>query len=69
MFDFISVMGYNMNTYLFLLFCFAVIVQLLFVLLIYGRLGFHKEITRTVEQKGVSILIADRNQQMILNLY
>ena len=62
MFDFISVMGYNMNTYLFLLFCLAVIVQLLFVLLIYGRLGFHKEKKRPGEQKGVSILIAARNE-------
>ena len=50
------------GTYVFFLFCFFVLIQFLYVVIIYARLAFHKLKSSEPLTPGVSIIIAARNE-------
>ena len=60
--DFLPVFDFGLGTYLFIGFCFFVLIQFLFVLLIYSRLAFHKQKDVSNDTPKVSIIIAARNE-------
>ncbi len=62
MLEYLPRLDYNLPTFIFLVFCLAAFVQLLFVTFIYGRLAFHKEQKRFEETPPVTIIIAARNE-------
>lgn len=62
MLNFIPELEFEMETYVFFLFSFMVLIQLLYVLFVYGRLAFHKEKKTDILTPGVSIIIAARNE-------
>ena len=62
MLDYLPELDYNLGTYVFSLFCLFAIIQFLFVILIYSRLSFHKDKGLTENKKGVSLIIAARNE-------
>ncbi len=64
--EFLPELDYNIQTVIFFLFCIAAFVQFLFILLIYGRLAFHKSKIEEREEEGVSIIIAARNESQNL---
>jgi len=53
----------SVSTFLFYLFCTAVFIQLLYVLLIYSRFAFYKKKTEKYFDKPVSVVICCRNEQ------
>ena len=62
MLDFLPELDYNLETYVFFLFCLFATVQFFFVILVYSRLSFHKEKELMDNNKGVSLIIAARNE-------
>ncbi|MCH2231027.1 MAG: glycosyltransferase [Crocinitomicaceae bacterium] len=62
MIEFLPVLDFNLATYIFVLFCIMAAVQFLFLALIFSRLAFHKNRVKNPNSKGVSILIAARNE-------
>lgn len=63
MIEYLPEFDFNPSTVLFLVFAFFALIQLLYTLLIYGRLAFYKE--KNVDgtaHNGVSIIIAARNE-------
>lgn len=69
MLDFIPEFSYETGTYIFISFAVFASIQLLFTLIIYSRLAFHKEKNKEISSEidGVSIIIAARNESD--NLY
>lgn len=62
MLDFLPVIDYNVNTFVFAVLCFTGLIQLLFVLIIYSRIAFHREKKQELKSFGVSVIIAARNE-------
>lgn len=62
MLNYLPELDYNMETYVFFLFCLVASVQFFFVVLVYGRLAFHKRKIVSGKKEGVSIIIAARNE-------
>lgn len=62
MFEYFPELDFSINTCFFLIFCFFALVHFLFVLLVYGRLAVHKQKVTKYNSKGVSIIIAARNE-------
>ena len=62
MLNFIPVFEMETGTYVFFLFCFFVLIQFLYVVIIYTRLAFHKLKPAGIETPGVSVIIAARNE-------
>ena len=62
MLNFIPEIELETGTYVFFLFCFMVFVQLLYVVLIFARLAFHKEAEKQSLTPGISVIIAARNE-------
>jgi len=62
MLNFIPEFELETGMYVFFLFCFFVLVQLLYVTIIYARLVFHKEKSVNPTTPGVSVIIAARNE-------
>ncbi len=62
MLEFLPVFDDSLGTYLFVCFAIFSAIQLLFVVLIYSRLAFHRTKEKNSELPGVSIIIAARNE-------
>ena len=60
--EFLPVFDFSFGTFLFLCFCFFSFVQLLFLVLVYSRLAFHKDKSSSTETPPVTIVIAARNE-------
>lgn len=63
MIEFLPKFDFGLGTYVFFCFAFFAFIQLLFTLLIYGRLAFYRKPEKVDENiKGVSVIIAARNE-------
>ena len=60
--EFLPVFEFSFGTFLFLCFCFFSFVQLLFLVLVYSRLAFHKDKSSSTDTPPVTIVIAARNE-------
>lgn len=60
--EYLPILDQNLNTFIFLCFCMAAFVQLIFILSIYSRLAFHKNKKQDPATPPVSIIIAARNE-------
>lgn len=62
--EYLPEFGYNPITYIFFIYGFCALVQLLYTSFIFGKLAFFKqrELTGSAPKKGVSIIIAARNE-------
>lgn len=62
MLDFLPELDYNLETSVFFLFCLFAVIQFFFVILVYSRLSFHKTKELRDNDKGISLIIAARNE-------
>ena len=64
--DYLPVLDYNLSTYIFIGLCVAATIQLLYTVLIFSRLAFHKDKRKEKHFPPVSIIIAARNESQNL---